>query len=161
MKRLSLVFMVVLVSVLVLVFASPTALAAPAIKEPFSATMTVTGMTPPKRFWTDEEGVQHARGFGETFSISGGIIGTVALTVNWNYVISGYLPTGDAQAKGNITSGKDIYLISADVTLITGTASGTFVIRGTGGCKGIHITGMLSTVTGALELEGTKLTTKP
>ena len=162
MKRLSLAFLVVLVSMLALVSASPTALAAPATKEPFSATMTYTGMTPPKRFWTDEEGVQHARGFGETFSISGGIVGTVALTVNWNFVYSDYSPSGDAQAKGIITSGEDVYLMSADVTVVMGTPSGTFVIRGTGSCKGIHITGMLSsTAEGLLVLEGTKLTTKP
>jgi hypothetical protein len=162
MKKLSLAFLVVLFSVVALLSTSTTVLAAPATKEPFSATMTFTGMSPPERLWTDEEGVQHVRGLGETFSISGSIVGTVALTVNWNFVVSGYSQSGDAQAKGIITSGEDVYLISADVTEIAGTASGTFVIRGTGSCKGIHVTGTLtSTPYGQLDLEGTKLTTKP
>jgi len=164
MKKLSLAFLVVLLSVVALTSTLTTALAAPALKEEFEATMQVTGWTPPKRLWIDEEGVEHVRGLGETFSISGGIVGTVGLTVNWNCVYSdpGYLASGDFQAKGNITSGEDVYLVSVDVTAITGTFSGTFVIHGTGNCKGIHITGTLSgsSATG-LVLEGTKLTTKP
>jgi len=161
MKRLSLAFLVVLISMLALVSTSTTALAAPALKEEFEATMQFTGFTPPKRSWTDEEGVQHMRGLGETFSISGGIVGTVALTVNSNFVYADYSPSGDAQAKGTITSGEDIYLISVDVTLVMGIPSGTFVIHGTGSCKGIHITGTLSSTAEGLLLEGTKLTTKP
>ena len=162
MKKLSLAMLVVLVSVLTLTSTLTTVLAAPATKEPFSATMAFSGMTaPPERLWTDEEGVEHARGIGETFSITGSIIGTVELTVNSNFVYSGYSQSGDAQAKGTITSGEGVYLISVDVTIITGTVSGTFVIHGTGSCKGIHITGTLSSSAAGLVLEGTKLTTKP
>ena len=163
MKKPILAFLVLLVSVAALTSASTTVLAAPALKEEFEATMQYTGFTPPKRLWIDEEGVEHARGFGETFSISGGIVGTVGLTVNWNFVYSspGYLASGDAQAKGTITSGADVYVISVDVTVITGTVSGTFVIHGTGNCKGIYITGTLSSSATGLVLEGTKLTTKP
>lgn len=161
MKKPILAFLVLLVSVAALTSASTTVLAAPAAKEPFSATMTATGFTPPKRLWIDEEGVEHMRGIGETFSISGGIVGTVELTVNTNFVYSGYSPSGDAQAKGTITSGEDVYLISADVTVVMGTVSGTFVIHGTGNCKGIHVTGTLSSSATGLVLEGTKLTTKP
>jgi len=111
MKKPILAFLVVLFSVVALLTTSTTVLAAQATKEPFTGTMTFTGMTPPERLWTDEEGVQHVRGLGETFSISGSIVGTVAFTVNWNFVVSGYSQSGDAQAKGIITSGEDVYLM--------------------------------------------------
>ena len=47
--------LVVLVSVVALTSTLTTALAAPALKEEFEATMQVTGWTPPKRLWIDEE----------------------------------------------------------------------------------------------------------
>lgn len=135
-----------------------TVLAAPAAKEDFHATMTYKGSAAPAKLWWDEEGVMHARGVVETFDISGGLAGTAEVTVNQN-LLSG---TGDAQGKGSIlTAGGDVYQISLDVTLTAGVPSGTFVIHGTGSCKGIYITGTVSMVGYALALDGTKLTTKP
>ena len=161
MKKLSLAFLAVLVSVIVLLSTSTTVLADLATKEPFSATMTYGWWTSIERVWIDEEGVMHVRG-EFVMTISGSIDGTVALTVNENFF--GDPRSGDFQAKGNITaSDGDVYLISSDMTLITGTLSGTFVILGTGSCKGIHVTGTVTATPypNQEDLEGTKLTTHP
>jgi hypothetical protein len=161
MKRLSLAFLVVLVSMLALVSASTTALAAPATKEPFSATIQPTEMTPPERWWTDEEGTMHARGMVVTALITGDIVGQLEIIVNTNMDPSGY---GDEQVKGVIKVGsEEAYRMTADITFEGGViSSSNFVLNGMGSFKGIHMTGTITTPTpGQAELTGTKLTTKP
>lgn len=161
MKKLSLALLVVLVSALALASASTTALAAPATKEPFSATLEVTGMLGYERGWMDEEGIGHVRGLVVTGLISGDIVGQIEIIENYNSYPSGYL---DAQVKGVITvGGKEAYRITADLTIEGGViSSSNFVILGTGSFKRIHITGMITIIdpTHSL-LTGTKLTTKP
>lgn len=162
MKRLSLAFLVVLVSVVALISASTTALAAPATKEPFSATIQSTVGSPPERWWTDEEGTMHTRGQVVTASITGDIVGQLEITVNMNMNSSGY---GDEQVKGVIrVDGEEAYQITADITLERGViSSSNFVIHGMVSFKGIHITGTITNppTPGQAELTGTKLTTKP
>jgi hypothetical protein len=163
MKKLSLAFLVVLVSVLALVSLSTTALAAPATKVPFSATLQITEILGAKRVWTDEEGILHLRGWNGRGTITGDISGLIEIIENVNMdTSSGY---GNAQVKGVITVGsEEAYRMSADVTMegYGATISGTFVIQGMGSYKGIHVTGTLSTSgTDQAVLTGTKLTTKP
>jgi hypothetical protein len=160
MKKLSLAMLVVLVSALALLSTSTTVLAAPATKEPFSATIEMTEMLGYERGWTDEEGTMHVRGMVITMSITGDIIGQLEIIENYNANPYGY---GDAQGKGVITvGGEEAYRMSFDVTIEGGVVSGTFVIHGTGSFKGIHITGTITPIS-ALQtlLTGTKLTTKP
>jgi len=161
MKRLSLAFMVVLFSVLALVSASTTALAAPAIKVPFSATLQDIVTLGVERWWTDEEGTMHARGMVVTANITGDINGQVNITVNMNMDTSGY---GDEQVKGVITVGsEEAYRMTADITIEAGViSSSNFVIHGMGSYKGIHITGTITPIDPThVLLTGTKLTTKP
>jgi len=161
MKKLSLAFLVVLLSVVALTSALTTASAAPAIKAPFSATITGNTGPPqsPKRFWIDEEGITHFRGLVVPASITGDINGDMEITENANVDSFGY---GDVQVKAVITVGtEEAYRMSFDGTLSGGVTSGTFVIDGMGSCKGIHITGTLTPTSTGAELTGTKLTTKP
>ena len=160
MKRLSLAFLVVLVSVVALTSALTTALAAPATKEPFSATLEVTEMLGYERGWMDEEGMGHIRGWVGTGLISGDIVGEVEFVENINMNAS-YL---DAQVKGVITVGdEEAYRITADLTIESGViSSSNFVIHGMGSLKGIHVTGTITVIDSTHSLfTGTKLTTKP
>jgi hypothetical protein len=165
MKRLSLAFLVVLVSVVALTSALTTALAAPATKEPFSATLQITEYLGYERGWMDEEGINHFRGWSMKGNVSGDINGTIEIIENANMDMH---PSGnlDVQLKGVITvSGEEAYRITADLTIESGVISssnGNFVLHGMGSFKGIHITGTITVIdlTHSL-LTGTKLTTKP
>jgi len=160
MKKPNLVFLVVLVSVVALTSASPTALAAPATKEPFSATMEMTAMLGYERAWTDEEGTIHVRGFVWTALITGDIVGEMEIIEDYNLYSSGY---GDVHGNAVITvDGEEAFRMSIDETIELWVASGTFVIHGTGSFRGIHITGTITSITFAETLlTGTKLTTEP
>jgi len=163
MKRLSLAFLVVLVSVVALTSALTTALAAPATKKPFSATLEFTEYLGYERLWMDEEGINHIRGWSMKGNVSGDIVGQIEIIENVNMFMdpSKYL---DAQIKGVITvGGEDAYRMTADLTIEGGViSSSNFVCNGMGSFKGIHITGTI-TIIDPLHalLTGTKLTTKP
>jgi len=160
MKKLSLAFLVVLVSALALASASTTAFAARATKEPFSATLEVTEILGAERWWTDEEGTTHVRGWVFRGLISGDIVGQVEFVENVNMNAS-YV---DVLVKGAITvGGKEAYRMSADLTLEGGViSSSNFVCNGMGSFKGIHITGTIAIIDSTHSLwTGTKLTTKP
>jgi len=159
-KRLSLAFLIVLVSVLALVSASTTALAAPAIEEPFSATFELTEMLSPERAWIDyEEGSMHIRGLVVRGLFTVGIVGQAEFVENINNNATHL----DAQGKGVITvDGEEAYKVSFDITMELGVFSGTFVMDGIGSFKGIHITGTITPIDDTHSLfTGTKITTKP
>jgi len=164
MKRLSLAFLVVLVSVVALTSALTTALAAPATKVPFSATLQITEYLGYERAWTDEEGVWHVRGWSMRGLITGDINGQIEIIENGNM---GMYPSGnlDVQLKGVITvSGEEAYRITADLNISSGgvISSSNFVLHGMGSFKGIHITGTITVIDLTYSLlTGTKLTTKP
>ena len=160
MKRFSLAFLIVLVSVLALVSASATALAAPATHESFSATFELTKMLPPERAWIDEEGMWvHIRGLVVRGLFTEDIVGQAEFVENINNNATHL----DAQGKGVITvDGEEAYKMSFDITIELGVFSGTFVMYGMGSFKGIHITGTITPIDATHSLfTGTKLTTKP